>query len=121
MKIAYVLNEFPVLYNTYNMYQISQLVDKGIEVVIVALNRVDSQVAHADTSRFQGQTIYFRQFLLKRSPVLGRLAVKYLRPKKGAGRRLDIVIGRLLFVRPRDGFAPEHYVDKFGWNAFAFG
>jgi colanic acid/amylovoran biosynthesis glycosyltransferase len=53
MKIAFVVNEFPSISETYILHQIVGLIDQGHEIVIFAGARGIDEVTHPDVARFK--------------------------------------------------------------------
>ena len=53
MRIAFFLNQFPLLSETFILNQITGLIDRGHDVEIIAWHRGDTQAMHADVVRYQ--------------------------------------------------------------------
>jgi len=51
MKIAFVTNVFPVLYNTFTVNEMLQLIEKGHDLTIFALERWTRPIANENSHR----------------------------------------------------------------------
>ena len=51
MKIAYILNDFPSITQTFVLSQINGVIEKGHEVDIYALNKIDLKIIHEEVHR----------------------------------------------------------------------
>lgn len=85
MKIAFIVNEFPALSETFVLNQITGLIDRGHDVDIIAHRPRDESLRHPDIDTYQ---------LEKR--------VRYERPPNSYYKRLCGAIGLLLSTRLTD-------------------
>ncbi|MBM4065603.1 MAG: colanic acid biosynthesis glycosyltransferase WcaL [Planctomycetes bacterium] len=85
MKIAFFLNRFPMLSQTFVLNQITGLIDRGHEVDIYAIRPENNTKMHADVTQYNllNRTHYFRDIpsnkLLRGVTVVGLLIKNYYR------------------------------------------
>ena len=67
MKIALIVEKFPVLSETFIINQITGLIDRGHRVDIYSKSYVDIQLVHGEVKKYNliGQTCYFRYLIPK--------------------------------------------------------
>jgi colanic acid/amylovoran biosynthesis glycosyltransferase len=69
MKIAFIVNAFPILSETFVLNQITGLLDRGHDVDIFAVHPQGQPVVHADVERYHLlERTYYRGTLDKRMP-----------------------------------------------------
>ena len=83
MKIAYILVEFPVQYNTYNMHQILKLREKGVDVLILSLRKTIKQhnLTHTSVSSEEYNVKYFNDFLAGENQYIRQFCIKFSKKK----------------------------------------
>src|SRR3972149_3773262 len=85
MKIAFFLNRFPMLSQTFVLNQITGLIDRGHEVDIYAIRPENDTKMHADVTKYNllNRTHYFRDIpsnkLLRGVTVVSLLIKNYYR------------------------------------------
>ncbi|MDY7080774.1 MAG: glycosyltransferase [Chloroflexota bacterium] len=81
MKIAFIVNAFPILSETFILNQITGLIDRGHEVDIYAVHFQDQPVVHADVERYDLlDRTFYRGTVSQRMP-----ANRFLRLAKTIG------------------------------------
>ncbi len=58
-KIAYILNSFPKLSETFILNEIWELKQKGVDILLVAMNRSAEEVVHARAETIAPEVTYF--------------------------------------------------------------
>jgi len=118
MKIAFITNSFPVLYNSFTANEIAQLVQRGVDVSILSLRRRAGGVSNEVSLALSNRALYLADFLKKRD---GRIRIrKTLLLAEGRIRRLSPWLydrlGQMMFGikggKPED----KQYRSLLGWN-----
>jgi colanic acid/amylovoran biosynthesis glycosyltransferase len=122
LKIAFITNQFPVLYNSFTVNEILGLSDRGCDVSVYSISwarlGVSNENALAITSKVKYFPEYwprygFNRFLgLKLLGLSSKLAKNY----DGINKR----VGRLLFLGVTPKLPYNNYFNYFGWNVYAF-
>ncbi len=91
MKIAFILNRFPVLSETFILNQITGLIDRGHDVDIMASSSGNEEKMHPDVEKYGllERTFYFgalydRMPISKAGRILKAIYILKSRPEKGA-------------------------------------
>ena len=88
MRIAFFLNEFPALSQPFVLNQVTGMIDRGHEVDIYALSRLELEKKHPQISSHD---------LLDRTRFFSDMPAEYL---KRLGTAFELVIKRGLWLRP---------------------
>jgi len=116
MKIAFITNSFPVLYNSFTANEIAQLVQRGVDVSILSLRRRAGGVSNEVSLALSNRALYLADFLKKRD---GRIR-RALLLSGGRIRRLSPwlydLLGQMMFGADRVKAEDKQYCSLLGWN-----
>ena len=121
MKIAYILNSFPVLYNSFTVNEMIRVENKNIEIIGFALRKSHHKTINENSLKMSDKVHYFYDFLPGLSSTLGRLFSKYgMIINRHISKNLYYLLGKILFKnRTSDQYIHE-YIKLHGWNAYAY-
>jgi len=71
MKVAFITNVFPVLYNSFTANEIAQLVKRGVNVSVFALRRHTGNVVNEVSAALSDRAHYFPDFFYARENLVG--------------------------------------------------
>lgn len=119
MKIAFITNVFPVLYNTFTVNEIEQLMRKGHDVTVFSLDRWYRPVNYEKSIRMAGAVQYFEDVLTRGHGALIKLLVEHSGRIHKINSRLHELTGRYLFGSRVDKEIENKYQQLLGWNVYA--
>ncbi|MBI1357229.1 MAG: glycosyltransferase [Acidobacteria bacterium] len=99
MKVAFLLNKFPLLSETFVLNQITGLIDRGCAVDVYVRGRVREEKVHADVERYGLSAVDLHQDRLAPDEKLGLLA-HTLKTALWRGRSTGLLGACLRKVRP---------------------
>lgn len=121
MKIAYIVNKFPRLHNTFILNEIVHVTERGNEVSIFSINNSDEKVINQEALSLKDRTFYFEDFLIEHNQYFIRhlfRVVKKLNTHSSFFRRL---IAKVLIKSNRTDIDVAKYYNEFGWKIYALG
>jgi colanic acid/amylovoran biosynthesis glycosyltransferase len=78
MKIIFFVNSFPNLSETFIINQVTGMIDRGHDVLVIAREESDTEIVHGDVTKYRlvERTIYYSED----SPLMpGNLIIRYLK------------------------------------------
>lgn len=122
MKIAYILVEYPVLYNIYNLHQILTLMDRGVDVGVWSLKRARNtrNLSHDEKNQLSVHARYFNDYLASPDEGIRKQLVKYSQRLSSCAPALHRWLGAHYLHRKDEQYDATQYYEKFGWTAYAF-
>jgi colanic acid/amylovoran biosynthesis glycosyltransferase len=119
MKIAFVTNIFPVLYNTFTVNEIMGLVERGHDVTVFSLQRWDRNVVNENALKMMSHVRYFDEFMG------GGIHVRFLVAHSGRFKKIGTsvydLVGRWLLGGDGSNGCAEQYYKKLGWTCYGMG
>lgn len=116
MKVAFISNSFPVLYNSFTANEIAQLVQRGVDISIFSLKRSARTVSNEVSLTLMDRAHYLADFLKKRD---SRIAATLFR----VGRRIRQIspwiydrLGQMIFGVGHVMEADRQFRSSLGWN-----
>ncbi len=117
MKVAFITNVFPVLYNSFTANEIAQVVDRGVDVGVIALKRHASKARNEVSLKLAGRARYFDEFVRGFGSPASRFLLKHQGRVKHFSPKLHEFAGRVLFGGIRR--QADRYRQKLGWHWYA--
>jgi len=119
MKIAFITNVFPVLYNTFTVNEIEQLMQKGHGVTVFSLHRWYRPVNYEKSIKMADAVQYFEDVLARGRGAVMKILVEHSGKIHRISPRAYEFIGRYLFSGRVDAAIAKKYHDQLGWSVYA--
>lgn len=119
MKIAFITNAFPILYNTFTVNEIEQLKQRGHDVSIFALYRQNRSVAYQKSVELVSETHFLEDVLVGNRGRIVNLLVYHAAKLRRVSPWAHDLLGRYMFDHDT---APEivgAYRQELGWVVYA--
>ena len=121
MKVAYILNSFPVLYNSFTVNEMLRVSEKSVEIIGFALKRSHHKTFNENSLKIEQNIHYICDYLPGLKPNIAMLVNKYgMIIKRHISKSLYNSIGKLLFKNTLSKPELEKYIYYDGWNVFAY-
>ncbi len=121
MKIAYILNSFPVLYNSFTVNEMIRVENKDVEIIGFALRDSHHKTINENSLKMSESVSYFSDFLPGFASSFGRLFSKFgMIINRRINKKLYFLIGNILFKNRTTHIYIQEYVELHGWNAYTF-
>lgn len=128
MRVAYILNVFPKISETFVLNEIIELQRKGLQVAVFAFHKPEESACHSQVAQVEDLT-YFKEISLWsklaangywffRNPLRYIKAVIKVNKSKSGIR--SIFIGKLAFLKEVEGHQPDLLHAHFGREAADF-
>jgi len=119
MKIAFITNVFPVLYNTFTVNEIEQLMQRGHQVTVFSLYRWYRPVNYEKSIKMADAVEYFEDILARDRGAVMKMLVEHSGKIQRFSPRVYESIGRYLFSGSVDTAIARKYHGQLGWNVYA--
>jgi len=121
MKVAYILNTFPVLYNSFTVNEMIAVENRSIDVIGFALKQSKHKTVNENSSKIEKSVHYFSDFLPGSTPSVSRIVSKFGNAiSRRISKSLYNTIGKIIYGNSLSEINVNKYIHLHGWNVFTY-
>ena len=117
MKIAFILNTYPVLYNTYHLNLIRDLIVDGVDVHLFAPNQNRAGEVHEGSEALLSRTHYLREFL--NTDMVSRLVNRSVNHVNKLSSKIATHLADYIFRGKGCNYDAREHQALLNWSAWA--